>query len=93
MNYVIGCDVGSQSTRATLVSFEGRVVGEASDGYGIDFPRPLWAEQPVERWIEALTTAIRRVMAETGTSPQDVKAIALATQVDGVVAVDATGNV
>jgi xylulokinase len=92
MNYVIGCDVGSQGTRAALVSFEGRVAGEASSEYGIDFPHPLWAEQPVERWIKALTIAIRRVMDSTGIRPQAVKAIALAAQVDGVVAIDAAGT-
>jgi len=46
MRYVMGCDIGSQSAKAVLVSFEGRLIGEASEDYTIDYPRPLWAEQP-----------------------------------------------
>ena len=54
MEYVIGCDVGSQGTKAILLSTTGDYVGEAYEGYPIDYPHPLWAEQPVERWLNAL---------------------------------------
>ena len=50
MEYVIGCDVGSQSTKAILLSLGGALIGEAAERYAIDYPHPLWAEQPVERW-------------------------------------------
>jgi xylulokinase len=92
MDYVIGCDVGTQSTKAMLVSFDGATAGEASEGYDIDYPHPLWAEQPVERFTGALTGAVRRLLAETGVSAEAVRAIGLATQVDGVVPVDSAGN-
>lgn len=92
MNYVIGCDVGSQSTKAVLVSFEGRLIGEASESYAIDYPHPLWAEQPAERWANALALAVRRLLAETKISAEQVRAIGLATQVDGMVPVDRAGQ-
>jgi sugar (pentulose or hexulose) kinase len=66
MDYIIGCDVGSQGTKAVLLSTTGKFVGEASKGYMIDYPHPLWAEQPVERWIDALVLAIRRLLSKTG---------------------------
>lgn len=91
MNYVIGCDVGSQSTRAIIVSFDGAVIGEAASEYAVDYPHPLWAEQPVERWEEALRAAIQQVLSKTGIQAADIKSLALATQVDGVVPVDASG--
>lgn len=92
MDCVIGCDVGSQSTKAGLLSLDGSLVGEASEYYTIDYPHPLWAEQPVERWVNALTLAVRRLLAETGVGAEHVRAIGLATQVDGVVPVDAAGQ-
>jgi xylulokinase len=92
MEYVIGCDVGSQSTKAVLLSLAGEVVGEAGEGYAIDYPHPLWAEQPPERWVRALTLTIRRLLAVTGASPAQVRGLGLATQVDGVVAMDAAGR-
>lgn len=92
MRYVIGCDIGSQSTKAMLVSVEGVVIGEASENYSIDYPQPLWAEQPVEHWITALTVAVRRLLAETHVRAEAVHAIALAAQVDGLVLVDKAGQ-
>ena len=89
MDYVIGCDVGSQSAKAILLSLNGGWAGEAAEAYAIDYPHPLWAEQPVERWTNALTIAVRRLLAETGVRPDEVRALGLATQVDGVVPVDA----
>lgn len=92
MDYVIGCDVGSQSTKALLVALDGALVGEAAVGYGIDYPQPIWAEQPVERWTAALTQAIQRLLAETGVAPAQVRALGLASQVEGVVPIDAAGR-
>lgn len=92
MDAVIGCDVGSQGTKALLLSSEGRLLGEAYEPYGIDHPRPLWAEQPVERWINALAAAIPRLLAQTRFPPDQVRALSLATQVDGLVPIDARGQ-
>ena len=89
MEYVIGCDVGSQGTKAILLSTTGDYIGEAYEGYPIDYPHPLWAEQPVERWLNALTLAIRRLLSESGVPAQHVRALSLATQVDGVIPIDA----
>jgi xylulokinase len=92
MDYVIGCDVGTQGTKAILLSTNGEFICEAYEGYTIDFPRPVWAEQPVERWLNALTLATRRLMAESGISAKQVRALSLATQVDGVIPIDASGQ-
>jgi xylulokinase len=92
MDYVIGCDVGSQGTKAILLSTEGGYVCEAYEGYSIDYPHPLWAEQPVERWLNALNLAIRRLISESGAAPRDIRALSLATQVDGVIPIDAQGR-
>jgi xylulokinase len=91
-DYVIGCDVGSQSTKALLVSLDGVLVAEAAVSYGIDYPQPVWAEQPVERWTAALTQAIQRLLAENAVAPKQVRALGLASQVEGVVPIDAAGQ-
>jgi xylulokinase len=89
---VIGCDVGSQGTKAILISTSGEYVAEAYEGYSIDYPQPLWAEQPVERWLDALRLAIRRLISESRVQPKNVQAISLATQVDGLIPIDSSGN-
>src|SRR5690349_8019203 len=92
MDYVIGCDVGSQGTKAILLSTSGEFIGEAYEGYAIDYPHPLWAEQPVDRWMAALTLGIRRLLSESGISADHVRALSLATQVDGVIPIDSAGQ-
>jgi len=74
MEYVIGCDVGSQGTKAILLSTTGDYIGEAYEGYPIDYPHPLWAEQPVERWLNALTLAVRRLLSESNRRMASVSA-------------------
>lgn len=92
MDYVIGCDVGSQGTKAVLVSLDGDIIGEAYAGYEIDYPQPLWAQQPVERWTNALREAVHQVLHTTGVNGAAVKGLALGSQGDGVVPVDANGS-
>jgi xylulokinase len=92
VEYVIGCDVGSQGTKVILISKEGQFAGETYEGYPIDYPHPLWAEQPVQRWLNALTLSIRRLLSENGIDPADVRALSLASQVDGLVSIDANGQ-
>jgi xylulokinase len=90
--YVIGCDIGSQSLKAILLSAEGRLCGEASVSYPINYPRPTWAEQPAGPWMVALEETVRAVLADCGVSGEQVRGIGLAAQVDGVVAVDASSK-
>jgi xylulokinase len=92
MQYVIGCDVGSQGIKAVLVSLDGQITGEAYAGYEIDYPSPMWAQQPVERWTGALRDAIRGVLHTANVTGDSVRGLALATQVDGVVPVDGNGD-
>lgn len=92
MDCVIGCDVGSQGTKAILLSTTGKVLGEAYEGYEIDYPQPLWAEQPVERWLDAMALTIRKLLTEIKVSAKSVRALSLATQVDGLVPIDSSGK-
>jgi xylulokinase len=92
MNYVIGCDIGSQSLKVILISSEGKTCGEAVASYPIEYPQPTWAEQSATVWMDALTQTVRSLLAQTGISPQSVLALGLDAQVDGVVAIDKHGS-
>ncbi|HEY9525462.1 MAG TPA: FGGY family carbohydrate kinase, partial [Anaerolineales bacterium] len=71
MQYVIGCDIGSQSLKTILVSAEGKICGEASASYPIDYPQPAWAEQSPEAWMDALADAVRSLMAQGNVESQE----------------------
>jgi xylulokinase len=89
---VIGCDVGSQSLKGVLVDADGVTVTGASATYELSFPHPGWAEQDPEGWLRALRAVISALLERGGVAAGDVGALGLASQVDGVVAVDAQGR-
>jgi xylulokinase len=64
---------------------QGRPAARASAGYDTAYPHPGWAEQDPQDWERALVTAIGRITGELG---PDVRALGIAGQVDGVVAVN-----
>jgi len=86
--HVIGCDVGSQSLKGVLLDDDGQAVAEAAAAYTVAYPRSGWAEQDPARWFDALRRVIAELLSVSGVGGRDVAAIGLASQVDGVVAVD-----
>jgi xylulokinase len=87
---VIGCDVGTSSSKAVALDRSGAVVARASVDQVLHHPNPGWAEQDATTWVDSLVRSIRQVAAEAG--PERVAAIGVSAQVDGVVAVDRTGQ-
>lgn len=85
----IGIDIGTGGTRALLVDGAGAVLGAAVQEH-VPFasPRPGWAEQDPEDWWHACTVAIRRLLAETATPPEEIAAIGLTGQMHGAVLLD-----
>lgn len=92
MHYVIGCDVGSQSLKAILVSTEGKICGESSASYPIEYPQPAWAQQSPNAWMDALAQAVRSLLIENNISSSQIVAVGLDAQVDGVVVTDSAGQ-
>jgi xylulokinase len=92
MQYVIGCDIGSQSLKAILLSADGKICGETSASYPIEYPQPTWAEQSPNAWIAALSQAVRSLLANNNVAANQIFALGLDAQVDGVVAIDKSGQ-
>ncbi len=87
--YAIGCDVGSQSLKGILLDPSGQIAGQASAAYDVDYPHPAWAQQDSQAWRDALAKVVAELLRETMIAPSAVATLGLASQVDGLVAVDA----
>ena len=87
--HAIGCDVGSQSLKGILLDPDGRVLGEAAAAYDVDYPKPGWAQQDPLVWRRALAEVVGTLLHVAHVAPAMVGALGLASQVDGLVAVDA----
>src|SRR4051812_24173745 len=89
MGCVIGVDVGSQSVKAVVADDQGRALAAASAPCAMHHPASGWAEQDPAGWTGALIAAVREARAGAGLGRDDITMLALACQVDGLVALDA----
>ena len=56
--HVIGVDIGTQSTKAVLVTGAGKIVAQSSRAYQVETPQALWAEQWPDVWLDAVEACI-----------------------------------
>lgn len=90
--YAIGCDVGSQSLKGILLDPSGRVVAQAAAAYEVRYPHPGWADQDSMEWRRALALVVGALRERAGIAAADIGVLGLASQVDGLVAMDADGE-
>ena len=93
MNYLIGFDIGTTSTRCILIDVLGKLIASATKEYPLDTPRPGWAEQDPGHWWEASVYTVKEVLAKSKVDPGDISAIGLSGQMHGSVFLDKTGKV
>lgn len=86
---LLGIDLGTGSAKALLLSLDGTVVAESSSSYGVNSPRPGWAETDPECWWSAVAIAVRTVVQQ---QTEPVQAIGLSGQMHGVVLTDGDGH-
>lgn len=89
---VVGLDLGTQSLKAVVCDAAIAVLGQHAVGYPTQYPEPDRAEQDPRTWEAALGPAIAGALAQAGAPPDAVAAIAIAGQLDGCVAVDASAR-
>ena len=89
---IAGVDIGTQSLKVVLCDRELSVIAAASRRYSFDAPRPGWAEQDPALWEAALGPAIAEALDRAGRDASEVEALGLAGQLDGCVAVGASGE-
>ncbi len=93
MDHVIGVDIGTQSTKAVLVRADGRVVAQRSAAYRVETPRPLWAQQWPQVWLDAVEATVRELMAGSGVAPDSVRGLCVDSLYGGSgIPVDAEGT-
>ncbi|MDR1500759.1 MAG: carbohydrate kinase [Tannerellaceae bacterium] len=90
--YLLGCDIGSSSIKASIVNSETGLT-LSSDFYPKDEApikalKPGWAEQNPDEWWNCLKIAIAGAIRQASISGEDIKAIGISYQMHGLVLVD-----
>ncbi|MEO7663699.1 MAG: FGGY family carbohydrate kinase, partial [Candidatus Limnocylindrales bacterium] len=88
MGLVLGIDTSTTATKAVLIDEAGTVRGIGTAAYGFERPHPLWSEQDPGLWWDGTVTAIRDVLATTGSDPDAIAAVGLTGQMHGAVLLD-----
>lgn len=86
---ILGIDLGTQSSKCVVVDGAGHQRGTGQHAYGVQRPRPGWAEQDPAAWWQALTQATRAALHDAHVTPDQVRAIGLTGQMHGVVLIGA----
>lgn len=80
MNYLLGTDIGTSGTKTILTDTKGRLIAQDLQEYNVLTPKPLWAEQWPDVWLEAAKKSIQNTVSkagELGVAKEDIKAIAI----------------
>jgi sugar (pentulose or hexulose) kinase len=83
MKYVIGVDVGTQSTKGILMNAEGRILTSASRGYSVETPKPLWAQQWPEVWLEATMAVLADIVRQSGVDKSQIASVCISSLYGG----------
>lgn len=94
--YLLGFDVGSSSVKASLVDVETGAM--AATAFFPEHEAPIkavragWAEQDPQMWWDNAKLALKKIMADTGATGEDIQAIGISYQMHGLVCVDRNGK-
>ena len=91
MQYLIGVDLGTQGTKATLCDENGTVVQEAFEASRLIHPEPGAVEQDPEEMLSSILNTIKQVAEASGIPPGDVAGIGIDGQMAGTMGIDIDG--
>ena len=93
MKYVMGLDIGTQSTKVQLYDENLKLIATVSKEQFVDTPRPLWMTQKASGWVSRLKESIEEIKAKTGISAEDIAAFGCCGHMHGCVPVKMDGTV
>lgn len=88
MNYYLGIDIGTSSTKTLLMDSIGTIIGTAQIGYDFAQPDFGYAEQDAEVLWDAVKGTIRELIVRYPTEMERVKGIGYSGQMHGLVMLD-----
>ncbi len=93
MSVYLGIDIGTSGVKTLAINPRGDILAEASSGYQVYFPKPMWTEQNPEDWWQAVIKTVRAVLRKGKIQAGSVKSIGLSGQMHGSVFLDKRGEV
>lgn len=89
--YFLGVDLGTSSVKVLVMDHEGKIIREVTKQYPLIFPKPLWAEQNPQDWLEQSLVGMKEAIS--GLDASKVNAVGFSGQMHGLVLLDEHDNV
>lgn len=86
--YLIGIDVGSSFTKATIFDTQGNALKDAKRDTHPVQPRPGVAEYDGPQLLKAVYDSVRELVDRSGVAPQDIGAVCLDAMISGTLGID-----
>jgi ribulokinase len=77
MNYLLGTDIGTSGTKTILMDTNGNLIAQDLQEYDILTPKPLWAEQWPDVWLNATKASIKNTVIKAGIPANKISGIAI----------------
>lgn len=90
---VLGVDLGTSAVKVSAVDRTGNIVAQQSFDYPLSYPKPGYAEQNPEDWVNGTTVAIVNLILKDGIKPSEIDGISFSGQMHGLVLLDANNQV
>lgn len=90
--YIIAHDTGTGGNKAVLTDLQGRILHSSYLPYGVDYPRPDWAEQDPDLLWRAVADTTRQVIQEAGVDPAQILGVGISAQMFNLLPVDRQGR-
>ncbi len=93
MKHLLGIDFGGGASKATLLCENGEIVATSTTEYPTHYPRPGYAEQNPNDWVDATCKNIHTVLEKSNISPSDILCVSLDAATHTAVIMDENFNV
>ena len=93
MKYLLGIDFGGGASKATLLCENGEIMATNTTEYPTSYPKPGYAEQNPQDWVNATFENIKGVLSKSGVSSADIVCISLDAATHTAVIMDENYNV
>lgn len=90
--FLIGIDIGTQSTRVALLDTAGRVIVSSSTPQEMSTPKPGWAEQNPDIWWRNVVENIPKALEKAQMMPSQVLAVGVCGQMHATVPLGKEGD-
>lgn len=85
---ILGIDVGTSSIKAMLLDIKKGIIAVKAKDYGVDIPKPNYAEQDPQMWWQSLEEVLNWLRIHHRSTYDNIAAVGYSGQMHGLVMVD-----